>query len=85
MSLSCRGVCEYYTRTKLVGPLERTPELTNKSHSFCRLKFRLVDGLGIFQLAGPVMLDHLAKRGVMKLSTYDSNTTPPIKALVPFI
>ena len=38
----------------LVGQLERTPELTNKFYSLCRLKYRLVDGLGIFQHAESV-------------------------------
>ena len=47
-------------RAKLVGPLERTPELTKKFHSLCHIKYGLVDGLGIIQLAGSGMLDYLA-------------------------
>ena len=47
-------------RTKSVGPLERTPELTNKFHYLCGIKYGLVDGLGIIQLAGSAMLDYLA-------------------------
>ena len=43
-----------------MGPLERTRELTNKFHFPCHLKYRLVDGLGIFQLAGSVVLDYQA-------------------------
>ena len=47
-------------RTKLVGQLERTPELTKKFHSLCHIKYGLVDGLGMIQLAGSGMLDYLA-------------------------
>ena len=43
-----------------MGPLERTPELTNKFHYLCGIKYGLVDGLGIIQLAGSAMLDYLA-------------------------
>ena len=43
-----------------MGPLERTPELTKKFHSLCHIKYSLVDGLGIIQLARSGMLDYLA-------------------------
>ena len=68
------GVCGYYMRTMLVGPLERTPELTNKFYSLCRLKYRLVDGLGIFQHAELVTLDCLTgQRGVIRFNGDTTN------------